>query len=188
VPRYPGGGGVLAVSCAGTAVQHVFLFVLGFSAGRLLMRNWVCFAIFRIGPQMASFRKSRASKTTPKLCMIARLYFTGVAMPPSPRNDGKLLIMKWLITDWLRFVIFRIGSQMASFRKSRPAKMTPRLRMIAPLYFTAAAMPPSPRNASKLLIMKQLIKNWLRFVIFRIGRQMASFRKHALPRPHGEFA
>jgi hypothetical protein len=45
-------------------VQHVFLFVLGFSAGRLLMRNWVCFAIFRIGSQMASFRKSLAANAT----------------------------------------------------------------------------------------------------------------------------
>jgi hypothetical protein len=30
MPRYTGGGGVLAVSCAGTAVQHAFLFVVGF--------------------------------------------------------------------------------------------------------------------------------------------------------------
>jgi hypothetical protein len=140
MPRYTGGGGVLAVSCAGTAVQYVFLFVLGFSAGRLLMRNWVCFAIFRIGSQMASFRKSRAAKTTPKLRMIARLYFTDVAMPPSPRNGSKLLIMKWLITNWLRFAIFRIGSQMASFRKSRAAKTAPELPMIARLSFTGVAI------------------------------------------------
>ena len=98
-------------------MQHVFLFVLGFPAGRLLMRNWVCFAIFRIGSQMASFRKSRAAKATPKLRMIARLYFTDVAMPPSPRNGGRLLIMNRLITNWVRFAIFRIGCQMASFRK-----------------------------------------------------------------------
>ena len=78
MPRYTGGGGVLAVSCAGTAVQHVFLFVLGFSAGRLLMRNWVRFAIFRIGCQMASFRKLRTAKATPRTRIIARLYFTGV--------------------------------------------------------------------------------------------------------------
>jgi hypothetical protein len=116
MPRYTGGGGVLAVSCAGTAVQHVFLFVLSFPAGRLLMRNWVCFAIFHIGSQMASFRKSRAAKATPKLRMIARLYSPDVAMPPSPRNGGRLLIMKCLITNWVCFAIFRIGCQMASFR------------------------------------------------------------------------
>jgi hypothetical protein len=96
--------------------------------------------------------------------------------------------MKWLITNWVRFAIFRIGSQMASFPKSRAAKTTPKLRMIARLYFTGVAMPPWPRNGSRLVIMKWLITDWVRFVIFRIGCQMASFRKHALPRPHGEFA
>ena len=95
--------------------------------------------------------------------------------------------MKWLITNWVRFAIFRLGSQMASFRKSRAAKTTPRLRVIARVYFAAAAKPPSPRNASNLLIMNPLITNWVRSVIFHIGCQMASFRKHALPRPHGEF-
>jgi hypothetical protein len=40
MPRYTGGGGVPAVSCAGTAVQHVFLFVLGVSTVLLLLRNW----------------------------------------------------------------------------------------------------------------------------------------------------
>jgi hypothetical protein len=117
MPRYTGGGGVLAVSCAGTAVQHAFLFVLGFSTGSLLMRNWVRFAIFRIGCQMASFPKSRAAKATPRTHIIARLYFTAVATLPSHHNGSRLLIMKWLITDWFRFVIFRIGCQMASFPK-----------------------------------------------------------------------
>jgi hypothetical protein len=186
LPRYTGGAGVLA--CAETAVPHAFPFVLGFSTGRLLMRNWVRFAIFRIGSQMASFRKLRAAKATPRTRMIARLYFTGAATLASHHNGSRLLIMKWLITNWVRFVIFRIGCQMALFRKLRAAKANPRTRMIARLHFTGVPMLPWPRNGSRLLIMKWLTPNWVRFVIFRIGCQMASFRKHALPRPHGEFA
>ena len=185
MPRYTGGGGVLAVSCAGTAVQHAFLFVLGFSAGRLLMRNWVRFAIFRIGCQMASFR-NHALPTRRR--MSHDCTSLALAMLPWPRKGRRLLIMKWLIPNWLCFVIFRIGSQMASFRKSRAANTTPRTRMIARLYFTGPAMPPWPRNTGMQLIMKWLVTNWVRSVIFRIGCQMASFRKPALPRPHGEFA
>jgi hypothetical protein len=169
-------------------VQHAFLFVSGFSTDRLLMRNWVRFVIFRIGCQMASFRKSRAAKATPKIRMSHDCTSLALAMLPWPRNGSRLLIMKWLITNWVRFAIFRIGCQMASFRKLRTAKATPRTRIIARLYFTAVATLPSHHNGSKLLIMKWLVTNWVRFVIFRIGCQMASFRKQALPRPHGEFA
>jgi len=63
-----------------------------------------------------------------------------LAMLPWPRNGSRLLIMKWLIPNWVRFAIFRIGCQMASFRKLRAAKATPKLRMIARLSFTGVAM------------------------------------------------
>jgi len=121
---------VLAFSPAReAAVQPVLLFVSRFSAGRLLMRNWLRFVIFRIGSQMASFRKSRPAKAAPKLRMSHDCSCTGagyVAVAPRWRQAVDYEVV---ITNWLRFAIFRIDCQMASFRKSRAAKTTPKLRI-----------------------------------------------------------
>jgi hypothetical protein len=121
-------------------VQHAVPVCVGFLDGSPVNEKLGSFRHFPHRLPNGFVPQSRAAKETPKMRTSHDCPSLALAMLPWPRNGSRLLIMKWLIPNWVRFAIFRIGCQMASFRKLRAAKATPKLRMIARLSFTGVAM------------------------------------------------